>query len=147
MMMIYLDSAMTELKAQRAAEGRPFTQDDLYAAIMVGTVERVRPKLMTVAAIMAGLLPLMWRHGTGAEVTQPPEKERPRSRDRGTGEGTSSSASLASRWSVRKMIEYLSVGSATFGNLSATILEKSSSPSPDHAASSDLDLLQQFRPR
>ena len=85
-MMIYLDSAMTELKAQRAAEGRPFTQDDLYAAIMVGAVERVRPELMTVAAIMAGLLPPMWRHGTGAEVTQPRGKERPRSRDRGTGE-------------------------------------------------------------
>ena len=37
---------------------------------MAGAVERVRPKMMTVAAIMAGLLPIMWSHGTGAEVMQ-----------------------------------------------------------------------------
>ena len=37
---------------------------------MYGAVERVRPKMMTVAAIMAGLLPIMWSHGTGAEVMQ-----------------------------------------------------------------------------
>jgi Cu(I)/Ag(I) efflux system membrane protein CusA/SilA len=37
---------------------------------MFGAVERVRPKMMTVAAIMAGLLPIMWTHGTGAEVMQ-----------------------------------------------------------------------------
>jgi copper/silver efflux system protein len=69
-MLIYLDNALTELKERRAAEGRPFTRDDLYAAIMSGAVERVRPKMMTVAAIMAGLLPIMWSHGTGAEVMQ-----------------------------------------------------------------------------
>ncbi|MBK5198541.1 MAG: efflux RND transporter permease subunit, partial [Methyloceanibacter sp.] len=69
-MLIYLDNAFTELKERRAAEARPFTRDDLYAAIMSGAVERVRPKMMTVAAIMAGLLPIMWSHGTGAEVMQ-----------------------------------------------------------------------------
>ncbi len=69
-MLIYLDNALTALQAQRVAEGRPFTHDDLYAAIMAGAVERVRPKMMTVAAIMAGLLPIMWSHGTGAEVMQ-----------------------------------------------------------------------------
>jgi copper/silver efflux system protein len=69
-MLIYLDSALTELKGQRETEGQPFTRDDLYAAIMMGAVERVRPKMMTVAAIMAGLLPIMWSHGTGAEVMQ-----------------------------------------------------------------------------
>ena len=37
---------------------------------MEGAVERVRPKMMTVAAIMAGLLPIMWSHGAGAEVMQ-----------------------------------------------------------------------------
>jgi copper/silver efflux system protein len=67
-MLIYLDSALTERQALRESEGRPFTRDDLYAAIMAGAVERVRPKMMTVAAIMAGLLPIMWSHGTGAEV-------------------------------------------------------------------------------
>jgi Cu(I)/Ag(I) efflux system membrane protein CusA/SilA len=69
-MLIYLDSAMRELKEQRASEGRPFTRRDLHAAIMSGAVDRVRPKMMTVAAIMAGLLPIMWTHGTGAEVMQ-----------------------------------------------------------------------------
>jgi Cu(I)/Ag(I) efflux system membrane protein CusA/SilA len=69
-MLIYLDNALTELQAERAIEGEEFTRDDLYAAIMTGAVERVRPKMMTVAAIMAGLLPIMWSHGTGAEVMQ-----------------------------------------------------------------------------
>ena len=69
-MLLYLDNALTELKRQREREGRPFTSDDLYAAIMSGAVERVRPKMMTVAAIMAGLLPIMWAHGAGAEVMQ-----------------------------------------------------------------------------
>jgi len=69
-MLIYLDNALTALQAERAIEGDEFTEDDLYAAIMAGAVERVRPKMMTVAAIMAGLLPIMWSHGTGAEVMQ-----------------------------------------------------------------------------
>jgi copper/silver efflux system protein len=69
-MLIYLDSALSELKEKRKAEGRPFTPGDLYQAIMSGAVERVRPKMMTVAAIMAGLLPIMWSRGTGAEVMQ-----------------------------------------------------------------------------
>jgi Cu(I)/Ag(I) efflux system membrane protein CusA/SilA len=69
-MLIYLDNAMKELQAERAAEGRAFTGDDLYGAVMSGAVERVRPKMMTVCAIMAGLLPIMWSHGTGAEVMQ-----------------------------------------------------------------------------
>jgi len=69
-MLIYLDNALKELRAERAMEGDEFTRDDLYASIMTGAVERVRPKMMTVAAIMAGLLPIMWSHGTGAEVMQ-----------------------------------------------------------------------------
>ena len=70
------DADLSRPCADRAAsrsaprEGRAFTRDDLYAAIMAGAVERVRPKMMTVAAIMAGLLPIMWSHGTGAEVMQ-----------------------------------------------------------------------------
>jgi copper/silver efflux system protein len=69
-MLIYLDHAYAALERQRAAERRPLTREDLYAAIMSGAVERVRPKMMTVCAIMAGLLPIMWSHGTGAEVMQ-----------------------------------------------------------------------------
>ena len=51
-------------------EGRAFTRSDLYEAIMIGAVERVRPKMMTVVAIMAGLLPILWSTGTGSEVMQ-----------------------------------------------------------------------------
>ena len=69
-MLIYLDHALIELKADRASKGLPFTRDDLRAAIMSGAVERVRPKMMTVVAIMAGLLPIMWSTGAGSEVMQ-----------------------------------------------------------------------------
>ena len=67
-MLIYLDQAWHKLKAQREAEGGQLSVADLYAAVMEGAVERVRPKMMTVVAIMAGLLPIMWSNGTGSEV-------------------------------------------------------------------------------
>jgi copper/silver efflux system protein len=67
-MLIYLDHAWEEIKRRRAAEGRPVTRDDVHEAIMFGAVERVRPKMMTVVAIMAGLLPILWSTGTGSEV-------------------------------------------------------------------------------
>ena len=69
-MLIYLDHALTEVQAKRSAAGDPFTRADLHEAIMLGAVERVRPKMMTVVAIMAGLLPIMWSTGTGSEVMQ-----------------------------------------------------------------------------
>jgi copper/silver efflux system protein len=69
-MLIYLDQAMKGLHAERQAEGKPFTRADLNEAIMRGAVERVRPKMMTVVAIMAGLIPIMWSTGTGSEVMQ-----------------------------------------------------------------------------
>ena len=69
-MLIYLDQALAERKHLRAQGGRPLTKRDLYEAIMAGAVERVRPKMMTVVAIMAGLLPIMWSTGTGSEVMQ-----------------------------------------------------------------------------
>jgi len=67
-MLIYLDRAWQHRLAQRAAEGRPPTSRDLYEAVVEGAVERVRPKMMTVTAIMAGLLPILWGNGTGASV-------------------------------------------------------------------------------
>lgn len=63
-MLIYLDHAW----AARCAEGRRPMLRDLYDAVMEGAVERVRPKMMTVIAIMAGLLPLLWGSGAGASV-------------------------------------------------------------------------------
>jgi len=67
-MLIYLDHAWEAAQARCAAENRRAASADLYAAVMEGAVERVRPKLMTVVAIMAGLLPIMWSTGTGSEV-------------------------------------------------------------------------------
>jgi Cu(I)/Ag(I) efflux system membrane protein CusA/SilA len=67
-MLIYLDHAWDAIKAKRATTGAKPTVADLYAAVMEGAVERVRPKMMTVVAIMAGLLPIMWGSGTGSEV-------------------------------------------------------------------------------
>jgi len=69
-MLIYLDQAFVTRQALCAGEGRPFTQADLGHAIMDGAVERVRPKMMTVTAITAGLLPILWNEGTGSEVMQ-----------------------------------------------------------------------------
>jgi Cu(I)/Ag(I) efflux system membrane protein CusA/SilA len=67
-MLIYLDHAWVAVKAKCRAAGRAPNVDDLYEAVMEGAVERVRPKMMTVVAIMAGLLPIMWGTGTGSEV-------------------------------------------------------------------------------
>jgi Cu(I)/Ag(I) efflux system membrane protein CusA/SilA len=67
-MLIYLDHALEARAAQRQAEGRPLDARDLREAIIEGAVDRVRPKMMTVVAIMAGLLPIMWSSGTGSEV-------------------------------------------------------------------------------
>ncbi len=69
-MLIYLDQALKEERERCQAEGRRFTRADLHHAIMNGAVERVRPKMMTVAAIMAGLLPILWSTGVGSEVMQ-----------------------------------------------------------------------------
>ncbi len=67
-MLIYLDHAWEAAKVRCREEGRAPGPADLYGAVMEGAVERVRPKMMTVVAIMAGLLPIMWGTGTGSEV-------------------------------------------------------------------------------
>ena len=67
-MLIYLDQAWQEMRARCRAEGRAPGVAELHRAIMEGAVERVRPKMMTVVTIMAGLLPILWGSGTGSEV-------------------------------------------------------------------------------
>ena len=81
-MLIYLEQAWQEKLAQCATHPHPNlplegegvnvtrlpSREDLHDAIMHGAVERVRPKMMTVVAIMAGLLPILWSTGTGSEV-------------------------------------------------------------------------------
>jgi Cu(I)/Ag(I) efflux system membrane protein CusA/SilA len=63
-MLVYLDEAYE----RRVREGRMATAQDLREAILEGAAQRVRPVMMTVAAIMGGLLPIMWTTGTGADV-------------------------------------------------------------------------------
>jgi Cu(I)/Ag(I) efflux system membrane protein CusA/SilA len=63
-MLIYLDHAFDNRKFAGKMRGLK----DLYEAVIEGAVERVRPKMMTVTAIMAGLLPILWGHGTGSQV-------------------------------------------------------------------------------
>ena len=63
-MLVYLDEAYE----RRARGGRMATAQDLREAILEGAAQRVRPVMMTVAAIMGGLLPIMWTTGTGADV-------------------------------------------------------------------------------
>ncbi len=65
-MLIYLKHAWDV----RIARGEPLTREALLDAIREGAVLRVRPKAMTVSVILAGLLPIMWSHGTGSEVMQ-----------------------------------------------------------------------------
>jgi Cu(I)/Ag(I) efflux system membrane protein CusA/SilA len=69
-MLIYLDHALLERQAAAKREDRPLNRGDVHAAVMEGAVERVRPKMMTVVAITAGLLPILWITGTGSEVMQ-----------------------------------------------------------------------------
>jgi copper/silver efflux system protein len=69
-MLIYLNQALAEIRERRKEEGLALPRGDLYDAIMEGAVERVRPKMMTVVAIMAGLLPIMWSTRTGSGIMQ-----------------------------------------------------------------------------
>ncbi|MFC1481197.1 efflux RND transporter permease subunit [Candidatus Neomarinimicrobiota bacterium] len=63
-MLIYLDNAYHD----RMRRGEMRSLADLYDAVMEGAVERVRPKMMTVTATMAGLVPILWGSGTGSQA-------------------------------------------------------------------------------
>jgi Cu(I)/Ag(I) efflux system membrane protein CusA/SilA len=63
-MLLYLDHAYDKF----VREGRMNGLADLQAAVEEGAVQRIRPKMMTVMAILMGLLPIMWSHGTGADL-------------------------------------------------------------------------------
>lgn len=67
-MVVYLEEA---LERRRAQKGGAFTRDDLIEAIKDGARLRLRPKVMTVATIVASLLPIMWSQQTGSEVMKP----------------------------------------------------------------------------
>ena len=63
-MVVYIDDAFR----RRLAEGRLRTREDVVEAHAEGTIRRLRPKLMTISTMGAGLLPLLWAEGAGAEV-------------------------------------------------------------------------------
>jgi Cu(I)/Ag(I) efflux system membrane protein CusA/SilA len=63
-MLLYLDLAYEKWKK----EGKMTNTAELKEAIMYGAVKRIRPKIMTVSVILAGLIPIMFSHGTGADV-------------------------------------------------------------------------------
>jgi Cu(I)/Ag(I) efflux system membrane protein CusA/SilA len=65
-MLLYLDAAVDRFRA----EGRLRNADELWHAVHEGAVKRIRPKTMTVATDLIGLLPLLWATGTGADVTR-----------------------------------------------------------------------------
>ena len=63
-MLLYLDKSFE----RAVSEGKMLTKKDLWIAVHDGAVKRIRPKAMTVAAAFIGLVPLLWAHGTGADV-------------------------------------------------------------------------------
>ena len=63
-MLLYLDLSYEKWKK----EGKMANSNDLKEAVMFGAVKRIRPKIMTVSVILAGLIPIMFSHGTGADI-------------------------------------------------------------------------------
>jgi Cu(I)/Ag(I) efflux system membrane protein CusA/SilA len=66
-MVIYLHAALE----QRLASGQALTEADIEAAAIDGAVQRLRPKLMTVTAVLASLVPILWESGIGSDVMKP----------------------------------------------------------------------------
>ncbi len=67
-MLVYLNQAMRQHMSEAKSEGRELSMKDVQQAVIDGALLRVRPIMMTVAAIIAGLLPIMLGSGTGSEV-------------------------------------------------------------------------------
>jgi copper/silver efflux system protein len=66
-MVVYLHEALDK----RLASGTPLDDNDIYQATMDGAVLRLRPKLMTVCAVLASLIPILWETGAGSDVMKP----------------------------------------------------------------------------
>jgi copper/silver efflux system protein len=66
-MVIYLHEALNK----RLASGAPLTAEDIKNAAIEGAVQRLRPKLMTVTAVLASLAPILWESGIGSDVMKP----------------------------------------------------------------------------
>jgi copper/silver efflux system protein len=66
-MVVYLHEALDK----RITSGRPLTEADIQEAAIEGAVHRLRPKLMTVSAVFASLVPILWASGIGSDVMKP----------------------------------------------------------------------------
>ena len=66
-MVVYLHESLDK----RIASGRPLTEADIHEAAIEGAVHRLRPKLMTVCAVLASLIPILWASGIGSDVMKP----------------------------------------------------------------------------
>jgi Cu(I)/Ag(I) efflux system membrane protein CusA/SilA len=66
-MVVYLHESLDK----RIASGVPLKHEDIEAALIEGTVQRLRPKLMTVTAVLASLIPILWESGIGSDVMKP----------------------------------------------------------------------------
>jgi Cu(I)/Ag(I) efflux system membrane protein CusA/SilA len=66
-MVVYLHEALN----RRLASGEPITTEDIQNAAIEGAVQRLRPKLMTVTAVLASLVPILWESGIGSDVMKP----------------------------------------------------------------------------
>jgi Cu(I)/Ag(I) efflux system membrane protein CusA/SilA len=66
-MVVYLDEAFQH----RLAQDEPMTEADLFHAVIEGAVQRLRPKLMTVTAVILSLAPILWETGIGSDVMKP----------------------------------------------------------------------------
>jgi len=70
-MVVYLHEALAHQRDRRAAAGERLTHEDIEAAVIEGAVQRLRPKLMTVCAVLASLVPILWESGIGSDVMKP----------------------------------------------------------------------------
>jgi len=68
LMLVYLDQALARCRNQAAEEHRSLMRADVLQAVTDGALMRVRPIMMTVSVVIAGLLPIMLGHGTGSEI-------------------------------------------------------------------------------
>jgi len=66
-MVVYLHEALD----RRLTTGAPIKREDVEAAVIEGAVQRLRPKLMTVCAVLASLIPILWETGIGSDVMKP----------------------------------------------------------------------------
>lgn len=66
-MVVYLHEALN----RRLATGAPLKREDIEVAVIEGAVQRLRPKLMTVFAVLASLVPILWETGIGSDVMKP----------------------------------------------------------------------------